>query len=78
MTAEEFIKSQEGVERGHETEHGVFIIRDRWVLDASRPSGFRLDTCEYAVKDETGATVWKPCAEGVHFSDIEPFERVAA
>lgn len=78
MTAAEFIKSQEGVERRYETEHGVFVIRDLWVLDASNPYGFRFGTCQFAVRGNDGATVWKPCAEGSQFSDIEPFEQVTA
>ena len=77
ISAEEFIKSQENEVRRYETPHGVFEIRDRWELDADRPSGFRLVTCEYAVKDDAGNKVWKPCREGVSFSEIEPFERAA-
>ncbi|MBQ0707852.1 hypothetical protein [Ochrobactrum sp. AP1BH01-1] len=53
--------------RRHETEQGIYLIRD--VQDeAGRFAG-----CEYAVKSDDG-TVWKPCAEGVLFADIEPYE----
>lgn len=65
-----------GEERKYETPEGVFIIRDQWV--ANLGVGVRLDRCEYAVKGDDGAKVWKPCCEGVLFADIEPFEKVAA
>lgn len=65
-----------GEERRHEYEGDVFIIRDVWVKDARRPSGERLMRCEYKTRVD-GKIVWKPCYEGVLFSDIEPFEKAA-
>ncbi len=53
--------------RRYDTEQGVYLIRDQ-MDEAGRFAG-----CEYAVKSDDG-TVWKPCAEGVLFSDIEPYE----
>lgn len=69
-----FIDCQKGVERRQEWNGGVYIIRDVWVLDETRPRGYRLERCEYAVKGADGRKVWKPCAEGVSFFDIEWFE----
>nr|DAF66373.1 MAG TPA: hypothetical protein [Caudoviricetes sp.] len=54
--------------RRHETEQGVYLIRD--LQDASG----RFTGCEYAVKAENSSETWKPCAEGALFSDIEPYE----
>lgn len=54
--------------RRHETEQGVYIIRDL------QDEGERFTGCEYAVKAEGGGEIWKPCAEGVLFSEIEPYE----
>ncbi|MDL2203532.1 hypothetical protein QQF51_12775 [Brucella intermedia] len=54
--------------RRYETDLGVFLIRD--VHDEKG----RFSGCEYAVKAEDGSEMWKPCAEGVLFSDIEPYE----
>ena len=68
-----------GAERRTEWNGGLYIIRDVWEMTPG-PEGFkgRLERCEYAVKNDEGHTIWKPCIEGVLFADIEPFEKVAA
>lgn len=53
--------------RRHVTEYGVYLIRDQ------QDEKGRFAGCEYAVKSDDGE-IWKPCAEGVLFSDIEPYE----
>lgn len=45
----------------------VYAIRDEWKGDA----GVGYDHSEYATYVD-GNLVWKPCAEGVLFKDIEP------
>lgn len=65
-----------GAERVYNDNGSVYVIRDLWAEDASRPSGVRLERCEYKTKDFEGKVHWKPCREGVLFSDIEPYEYV--
>ncbi|TAX57122.1 hypothetical protein ELI01_18765 [Rhizobium leguminosarum] len=76
MTPQEFIDSQKGVTRRHLHDGKVYVIRDVWTLDASKPSGYRLVTCQYATK-KNGVKTWVNCPEGVMFSEIEPFEAAA-
>ena len=67
-----------GEERKQEWAGSLYVIRDVWDAELS-PEGFktRLERCEYAVKNDENQTVWKPCREGVEFSEIEPFEDAA-
>lgn len=65
-----------GPERKAEWNGGIYVIRDI-LRRGPAPNGVSFLRCEYATKDANGETVWKPCAEGVEFSTIEPFEKVA-
>jgi hypothetical protein len=47
----------------------VYVIRDVLTSDGQF-AGF----CQYKTQRHDGSIVWKPCAEGVQFSAIEPFE----
>lgn len=52
-----------------------YIFRDIWKVDKNDMI-IRLTTCEYAVKGEDGkGKIWKRCAQGVDFDDVEPFDR---
>ena len=47
----------------------TYVIRD--VLTHDRHfAGF----CQFKTRRQDGVIVWKPCPEGVEFSQIEPFE----
>ncbi len=60
--------------RIREHEGKTYVIRDIWSNGSDiYQKDDRLVRCEYAVKDGS-AVVWKPCAEGVMFADIEPYE----
>lgn len=48
--------------RCYERDGAVYLIRD---------VGPRMG-CEYAVRGDDDVVEWKPCAEGVAFTDIEP------
>lgn len=51
----------------------VFVIRDVWSDGGNEyRKGLSLMRCEYAVH-RGNEIEWKPCAEGVRFSDIEPY-----
>lgn len=56
--------------RSYPTADGNYVLRD--VFD-----GDEFKSCEYAVKDGD-AVIWHSCPEGVMFTDIAPFERVAS
>lgn len=55
----------------------VYLIRDVWIIVDEENERVRFKTCEYAVKNEAGSSVWTRCNEGVSFADIEPFEKAA-
>lgn len=67
-----------GEPRIYTVDAGTFIIRDVKEMYAS-PEGFKTRRlgCEYAINDGQGGSLWKPCGEGVLFSEIEPFEAAA-
>jgi len=54
--------------RRYDTEQGIYLIRD------VRDEVGRFAGCEYAVKAADSSEIWKPCAEGVLFAEIEPYE----
>jgi hypothetical protein len=56
-------------------EGNIYRIRDVWDDSTVQSRGGfpRLIRCEYATKDASGQTVWKPCQEGCLYSSIEPF-----
>lgn len=54
-------------ERVYEETGCVYVIRDVW-------DGKRLVRCEFKTKGSNGEEHWRPCREGVSFSEIEPYE----
>ncbi len=63
--------------RVYDHEGKTYAVRDVWSNGSHiYQNGDRLVRCEYAVKDG-GSAIWKPCAEGVMFADIEPYDWVA-
>lgn len=58
-------------ERWYVWEGGIYAIRD-----VITPEGKFAGFCEYAARLMDGALMWKPCAEGVDFKDIEPLARL--
>lgn len=65
-----------GAERVYNESGSVYVIRDLWEADATSSAGVKLQRCEYKIKDDAGVPHWRPCREGVSFSEIEPYEYV--
>jgi hypothetical protein len=65
-----------GDHRSYDWEGGRYIIRDVWKHDPTRPTKEWLLRCEYKVQRE-GKDVWLHTYEGVEFSQIEPYEKIA-
>ncbi|MFD1326748.1 hypothetical protein [Mycoplana ramosa] len=63
-------------ERRYEQDGMTYVFRDQYQVDENGNRHGRIQV-QYATKHEDGNTVWKPCREGVNFSEVEPFEAVA-
>jgi hypothetical protein len=55
----------------YEYGHRLYVIRDVLTSDR-RFAGF----CQYKTQRADGLVVWKPCREGVNFSEIEPLRHL--
>lgn len=49
----------------------LYVVRDVLTSDL-RFAGF----CQFKTIRDDGVVVWKPCREGVEFSEIEPLRRL--